>query len=157
MKNNFKNLFTILSVVIALVILVGLTSIISFAEEDVTNLGIDSVSLSLDDSITVRLHTSAQDDDGSKVVVEYNGNKYDLTNSKNGVFFFAAVTPQKLNSEIKATMYSKDGEIIGDTVIFNTREYLEHLLELSYEESGCKTNVNYIAMRELAVNMLYPW
>ena len=153
MKSNRK-IFIVLAFALAVLIL-GSASILSFAEGDSDSaLGITSIDLSLDDSITVRLNTTAENDDGSKLVVSFGGKETTLTDHKNGVFFFTGVTPQKLGDTLTATLYSVSGDQLGEPVSFSVQSYLESLISLSFEESGCETQIKYTAMRELAVNML---
>ena len=155
MTKSRKGLFKVLAVAAALLLIIGLTSVICFAADDApSSEGITKVSLSLDESITVKLRTNLSDYEGSKIVIIFEGQKYELTKNYGGVFTFTGVTPQNMNGTITAKMYSKDGAQIGDEVKFSVRSYLEALLGLSYEESGCTSELQYTAMKELAVNML---
>ena len=154
MKNTCLGLLRVLAVTLSLLLIVGLTSMICFAADNEASNGIISVGVSIDEDILVRIRTTATDTDGSKVKVSFNGKETELTKNKSGVFSFAGVAPQYFGDTITATMYAKDGSQIGEPVSFTVKSYLEKLLTLSYEESGCATEIRYAAMRELAVNML---
>lgn len=153
-KTSKSLLLSVMAVVIAAVVIIGFMPEPSFAADETTPTGVTSVSISLGETIAVKLHTTAIKDDGSKVVVVYSGEETTLEKNVNGVFSFSGVTPQNFADELTATMYAKDGTKVGESVTFSIRSYLEALLELSYENSGCASSLQYVAMKELAVNML---
>ena len=133
--------------------IVNATSV--FAEEtEPTATGIAAVNVSLSEDIVVKLHTDAVAEDGNKVVVSYGGKNTELTTHVNGVFYFTDVTPQNLNDVLTATMYDANDAQVGDSATFSVQSYLESLLALDYENSGCSSKIRYTAMKELAVNML---
>ena len=154
MKKTRKGLFNVLAVVITALLIIGFTSICFAADEETSSNGILSVSLSLDENITIKLRTSATYDDGSTVKVSFNGKVTVLDKNYGGVFAYAGVSPQQLGDTVTAVMCDKDGNQVGEPATFTVKSYLEALLNLSFEESGCKTELQYSAMRELAVNML---
>ena len=153
-KTRKKSLLRALIILLTAIVVMGFITVPGFAQEETVNPGITSVSISLGDTVAVRLHTSAVKDDGSKLVVAYNGTETVLTNHTRGVFVFTGITPQNFADELTATLYSGDGTKIGDSTSFSVRSYLENLLNLSYEKSGCDSKLQYAAMKELAVNML---
>ena len=154
MKKTRKGLFNVLAVVITALLIIGFTSICFAADEGTSSNGILSVSLSLDENITIKLRTSATYDDGSTVKVSFNGKVTVLDKNYGGVFAYAGVSPQQLGDTVTAVMCDKEGNQVGEPATFTVKSYLEALLNLSFEESGCKTEPQYSAMRELAVNML---
>ena len=154
MTKTRKGLFKVVAVALTLLLVVGLTSMICFAADGASSEGITKVSLSLDEAMTVKIRTTASKDDGSKLIVALGGKEFTLTNNVGGIFSFTGVTPQYMNTPITATLYSKDGAKLGESKSFSLRSYLEAILALSYEESGCANQLQYIAMKELAVNLL---
>ena len=145
----------LLIVAIAIMLLIGITSVVTFAaDNDASSNGIVSVSLSLDDSIVVKIRTTATNDDGAFLKISHNGKVSKITTNYGGVFSYVDVAPQNLGDELTAVLYSKDGGQIGAPVTFSVKSYLEALLALDYESSGCDTELEYSAMRELAVNLL---
>ena len=115
-----------------------------------TETGITDVSVSLSEDIIVKFYTVG----GTKLNVEFNGENYEINESEDGVFSFLKVTPQNFNDEMTATLYDAKGVQLGEVKSFSVQSYLEELLELSYENSGCKTQLQYAAMKELAVDLL---
>ena len=155
MAMTSKNLlFRALIILLSVMVVIGVITVPGFAAEETVSSGITSVSISLDDTIAVRLHTSAVKDDGSKVIVTYNGTETVLEEHTRGVFVFAGISPQNFADELTAALYASDGTLIGESITFSVRSYLEALLSLNYENSGCINAVQYAAMKELAVNML---
>ena len=149
-----------LAVILAVSMLVS-TSVMCFAgatalnEEDEKKVdGITGVNISLSESIVVKFHTTAICDDGSKLEVTFKGKTYEITENEDGVFSFAYVTPQYMGEELVATMYDAKGAKIGEEKKLSVKSNLEDLLKLSYEESGCGSELQYQAMRELCVNIL---
>ena len=120
-----------------------------------TETGINGVNISLQEDIVVKFHTGSTTGDGTKLVVNFNGKTTEITENGSGVFSFAGVTPQNLNDEMTATLYASDGTTqIGEARTVSVQSYLETLLATSYEDSNCESELQYAAMKELAVNML---
>ena len=151
MAMTSKNLlFRALIILLSVMVVIGVITVPGFAAEETVSSGITSVSISLDDTIAVRLHTSAVKDDGSKVIVTYNGTETVLEEHTRGVFVFAGISPQNFADELTAALYASDGTLIGESITFSVRSYLEALLSLSYEntsymllENGFHTVVSY--------------
>ena len=143
-----------LIVAIAIVLLIGITSVLCFAADDAASDGIISVSLSLDENIIVKFRTSATNDDGSFLKISHNGKVSKITSNYGGVFSYTDVAPQNIGDELTAALYAKDGSQIGYPVTFSVKSYLKVLLSVDYETSGCESEMKYTAMRELAVNLL---
>ena len=162
MRNQAKHILRAGLAVILVLSMLGAASIMCFAEttaseeatETPTTTGITNVSVSLSEDIIVKFYTSATTADGSKLTIEYNGETYELTENEGGIFEFVGVTPQKLGEEMTATLTDADGAQVGESKIVSVKSYLEGLLALSYEDSGCESQLKYQAMRELCVNML---
>lgn len=164
MRNQAKHILRAgLAVILVLSMLVS-ASVMCFAEETdtstetVVKVGIKDMDVSLGEDIMVRFYTDSTTDDGSKLVVAFDGKEYEITQSqyvenKGNAFMFIGVTPQKLGDEMTATLYGADGVQIGETKTVSVKSYLEGLLALSYEDSGL-SQLKYQAMRELCVNML---
>ena len=163
MRNQAKHILRAgLAVILVLSMLVS-ASVMCFAETDTTTemvekVGIKDMDVSLGEDIMVRFYTDSTTDDGSKLVVAFDGKEYEITQSqyvenKGNAFMFIGVTPQKLGDEMTATLYGADGVQIGETKTVSVKSYLERLLALSYEDSGL-SQLKYQAMRELCVNML---
>ena len=162
MRNQAKHILRAGLAVILVLSMLGAASIMCFAEttasEEATETpkttGITNVSVSLSEDIIVKFYTSATTADGSKLTIEYNGETYELTENEGGIFEFVGVTPQKLGEEMTATLTDADGAQVGESKIVSVKSYLEGLLALSYEDSGCESQLQYQAMQELCVNML---
>ena len=132
-------------------------SLMCFAETEATSedgttvTGITNVSVSLSEGIIVKFYTNA----GTKISVAFGGETTDLTDDDaDYVYEFVGVTPQKLNDTITATLYDDNDEQVGEAKTLTVKSYLTKLLSLDHENSGCKSTLQYEAMRELAVNML---
>ena len=143
-----------LIVAIAIVLLIGITSVLCFAADDAASDGIISVSLSLDENIIGIFRTSATNDDGSFLKISHNGKVSKITSNYGGVFSYTDVAPQNIGDELTAALYAKDGSQIGYPVTFSVKSYLKVLLSVDYETSGCESEMKYTAMRELADNLL---
>ena len=139
--------------VLLTVALLGAVAVLAFAEDSATG-EIETVSVSLGEDIIVKFRTTAGTGDGSKVVVVFNGETTEITENVNGVFAYAGVTPQHFNDELTATLYNAEGTQLGEAKTFSVQSYLEGLLKLEYGESGCKSALQYDAMKELAVDLL---
>ncbi|MBQ8848770.1 MAG: hypothetical protein IJ011_00375 [Clostridia bacterium] len=159
MCNPAKHLWRVVLAMILVVSMLGAASVMCFAEttasEEATEpTGITNVGVSLGEDIIVKFATSATTADGSKLTVVFNGETIELTQNVDGVFEFVGVTPQNLGDEMTATLTDADGAQVGEAKTVSVKTYLEGLLALSYENSGCKSQLQYQAMRELCVNML---
>ena len=159
MRNQAKHILRAgLAVILVLSMLVS-ASVMCFAEETdtstetVVKVGIKGKNVSLGEDIIVKFYTDSTTGDGSKLSVVFNGETFEITENKDGVFEFIGVTPQKLGDEMTATLYGADGTQIGDAATLSVKSYLDELLALSYEDSGL-SQLKYQAMRELCVNML---
>lgn len=163
MRNQAKHILRAgLAVILVLSMLVS-ASVMCFAETDtstetVVKVGIKGKDVSLGEDIRVRFYTDSTTDDGSKLVVKFNDEEYEITQSqyvenRGNAFIFVGVTPQKLGDEMTATLYDADGTQIGDAVTLSVKSYIEELLAKSLEDSGM-SKLKYQAMRELCVNML---
>lgn len=139
--------------VLLTVALLGAVAVLAFAEDSATG-EIETVSVSLGEDIIVKFRTTAGTGDGSRVVVVFNGETTEITENVNGVFAYAGVTPQHFNDELTATLYNAEGTQLGEAKTFSVQSYLEGLLKLEYGESGCKSTLQYDAMKELAVDLL---
>ena len=149
-----------LAVILAVSMLVS-ASVMCFAQTTASDeanenetVGITGVNISLSESIVVKFHTTAITDDGSKLKVTFRGDTYEISENENGVFSFVYVTPQYMGEELVATMYDAKGAKVGEEKKLSVKSNLEDLLKLSYEESGCGSELQYQAMRELCVNIL---
>ena len=158
MRNQAKHILRAgLAVILVLSMLVS-ASVMCFAEETdtstetVVKVGIKDKSVSLGENIIVKFHTDSTTGDGSKLSVSFNGETFEITENKDGVFEFIGVTPQKLGDEMTATLYGADGAQIGDAATLSVKSYLDELLALTPECGMPK--LKYQAMRELCVNML---
>ena len=119
-----------------------------------TATGISGINISLDEDVVVKFHTDATDGEDVKLVVNFDGADTYLTEHDNGVFSFWGVTPQNFGKELSATLYDASGNVVGEQQTTSVKAYLQNLLALDLENSGCKDALQYTAMRELAVNML---
>ena len=118
-------------------------------------LGILGANVSLQSDIIIKFHTDATTGDGTKLSVDFNGKTTEITSNIDGVFAFSGVTPQSFNDEMTATLYAADGTTqIGESKKYSVQDYLENLLLLDFEMSGCATEMQYKAMQRLAVDML---
>ncbi len=162
MKTNSTRKTLLLSVLAAIFTLsltvmavMGFANTSAFKANAEATVGISNVNVTLNEDIVVKFHTDATAGDGTKVVVSFNDKTTEITENANGVFSFAGVTPQNLNDEMTVTMYAADGETqIGETKTFSVQSYLETCLALDYAASGCASEVQYTAMKELAVDLL---
>ena len=158
MRNPAKHLWRAVLAMILVVSMLGAASVMCFAETTVTEETtvtpkITNVSVSIGEDIIVKFYTNATTADGSKLTVEFDGNTVELTENEGGVFEFVGVTPQKLGVEMTATFTDAEGDA-GVAKTVSVKSYLEGLLALAYEDSGCMSQLQYQAMRELCVNML---
>ncbi|MBP3401716.1 MAG: hypothetical protein J6K85_01510, partial [Clostridia bacterium] len=160
MAQNRKRLFfSLLAMMLSVALMIGFTpGLYAFAAEasaeETVESGIKAIDLDLGNTIAVKLYTEAVENDGSKVVVAFGGEETEITAQKGGVFTFSGVAPQHMSDTLTATLYAADGTAVGASATFSVRSYLEALLLLDYENSGCKTTWQYTAMKELAVNLL---
>ena len=163
MRNQAKHILRAgLAVILVLSMLVS-ASVMCFAETDTTTetvekVGIKKKGVSLGEDIIVKFYTDSTTGDGSKLVVKFNDEEYEVTESyyvedEGNAFDFVGVTPQKLGDEMTATLYNEAGAQIGDAVTLSVKSYIEELLAKSLEASGL-SQLKYQAMRELCVNML---
>ncbi|MBR7099454.1 MAG: hypothetical protein IKC59_08565 [Clostridia bacterium] len=163
MKNKSTNRKGLSRAILALILVFSMlmsASMMCFAETQATTdeaaaaetvTGITNVSVSLNEGIVVKFYTNA----GIKLAVEFNGQTTELTDDDGDfIYEFGGVTPQKMNDTITATLYDGNGETVGDVKTLTVKSYVTKLLSLDYENSGCKSTLQYEAMRELAVNML---
>ena len=132
--------------------LMGFASKSAFATD--TEEGIRGINVALNEDIVVKYHTTATTGDGTKLVVNFNDADHEITVNIDGVFSFAGVTPQHLNDEMTATLYSSTGTVIGEPQTTSVKAYLQTLLTQEFGDSGCETELQFKAMKELAVNML---
>ena len=116
--------------------------------------GITDVSISLSEDVVVKFHTGVNAFDGYKLRVGFNDITYEITNSENGVFSFTKVTPQYFHKEMTVALFDKNGTQVGQSKTVSVKTYLESLLALNYENSECGSELQFAAMRELAVNLL---
>lgn len=119
-----------------------------------TATGITGINLSLEEDVVVKFHTDVAEGESAKLVVNFDGADTKITEHENGIFSFWGVTPQNFGKDITATLYDADGNALGETQTTSVQTYLQDLLALDLENSGCKDELQYNAMRELAVNML---
>ncbi|MBQ8331924.1 MAG: hypothetical protein IJX94_05455 [Clostridia bacterium] len=141
--------------ILALMLVVSMlasASVMCFASTTATQAteGITDVSISLSEDIVVKFYTNG----GAYLVVVINGKETVLETSEDGVFQFVGVTPRDLNDTMSATLYDANDEVVGETKEISVKTYLETLLSLDYENSGCASQLQYQAMKELAVNLL---
>lgn len=160
MRTNSARKTLLLSVFTAIFAMsLTLLAVIGFGNKptftvDAAEEGISNVNITLSEDVVVNFHTNATMGDGTKVVVSFNGETKELVAHVDGVFSFSGVTPQHFNDEMTATMYKADGTQIGAAKTLSVQSYLENCLTLEYEDSGCASQLQYTAMKELAVDLL---
>ena len=162
MKNVKKILRTgvCLLLVIFMMLSVSMMCYAQTTSDDATETpqkGILHVNISIGEDTIVKFHTCAETDDGSFLMVTFDGETYKISENKKGVFSFISVTPQNFNDVISAKMYNKDGNQLGGEKVFSVQSYLETLLGYTYGDEGCtcgcESKLQHTALQELVVNI----
>lgn len=128
------------------------------ASEEAT--GITGVNISVGEDITVKFHTTAETNDGSRLEISYNGVTYTLKENVEGEFSFVYVTPQRFNDEMTVTMYdsAEGGNQVGDTKTVSVKSYLTDMLAYDRVDGVCKckctSDLKHEATQELCVDLL---
>ncbi len=150
----------ILALILAIMMVVSMLPLAVAASETSqpsskeNNVGLTDVSVVLYEDVSVKFYASLDSATGYKVVVKYNGETTELPMGEDGVVSFEGVTPQNFNDTIEATLYDAEEKQVGGTKTVSVKSYLNGVLGLSFENSGCSSQTQYEAMRELAVDLL---
>ena len=166
MKTMHSTRKTLLLSVLTAIFAMSLTvlAVMGFANKsaftaDAAETGITGMNVSLGEDITVKYYTDATTEDGSYLEVTFNGEPFKIEEHVDGTFSFKGVAPQHMNDEITATLKEADGNAIGATSTKSIQAYANELLSYdSYsacpESFGLTSELQYKAMRELAVDLL---
>lgn len=114
--------------------------------------GIKGSQISLSEDIVVKYTTDATADE--YLSVQFKGKTTKITEHTDGVFEFKGVTPQLFNEVMTVGLYSASDVLIGEEQSMSVAGYLYNVLSMDYETSGCTSQKQYSALRELAVDML---